>query len=313
MRAHSLQRKALKGVRNIGSIHDNNLYIDKEKEECFRTGLSVKKMPLFGLTNGYLNSLNNLPDSANENEVREALGKWVWGLVQEREAFGKWVWGLVQGRNIVIKRHTKIIQPKKDWSTLTPLDVFGKGIVAFRRWEKDIKEGKTEKPSIWCKNNGFYKEYQLVQFALKEWLIPTGIGRRRKTPSQKFSEIYNRQDRHREIERIKRISNERNKQFTSQLLAVDVVTSMWANQEGKHTETKLVFAECYTSGSLIPLVWAEILHAVKNDIFARPCDICGQWFPLKKGKYSQIYCSMKCQSEAKRRKTRKKRNKGKSK
>jgi|GEM_PF-3593173 hypothetical protein len=288
----------------MGSIHGNNLYMDKEKVEYFRTGFSMKKMPLFGLTNGYLNSLNNLPDSANESEVKEALGKWVWELVQEREAFGKRIWERVQGRNIVIKRHAKIIQPKKDWSTsLTPLDVFrisGKGIVAFRRWEKDIKKGETEKPSIWYKNNGFYKEYQLVQFALKEWLIPTGVGRRRETPSQKFSEIYNTNRQDWRIERIKRISSERNRQFTSQLLAVDVVTSRWANQEGKHTETKLVFAECYTSGSLIPLVWAEILHAVKNDIFARPCVICGQWFPLKKGKYNQIYCSIKCQSEAKR-------------
>jgi endogenous inhibitor of DNA gyrase (YacG/DUF329 family) len=77
----------------------------------------------------------------------------------------------------------------------------------------------------------------------------------------------------------------------------------------------MVPAELFTSETgLLPLVWAEILYAVRNDIYTFSCEICGKWFPIGSGvvkkrkdkqktgykNYNQKYCP-ECRSEAERR------------
>lgn len=72
---------------------------------------------------------------------------------------------------------------------------------------------------------------------------------------------------------------------------------------------KYVPARVYTTeNGLLPLAWAEVLHAVENDIYARPCAVCGDWFPLQKGQVGQEkYCknrSPSCLTISKRLKVR---------
>ena len=57
---------------------------------------------------------------------------------------------------------------------------------------------------------------------------------------------------------------------------------------------------CYTSQWLLPLVWAEILHCVKENIPAQICKTCGKIFVANSPKqdYRQIYCTPECRKKA---------------
>lgn len=99
---------------------------------------------------------------------------------------------------------------------------------------------------------------------------------------------------------------QRNTQFSSELVAVtterrlvrcekddtdpDPDNARIINKTIKEVKTT---AELFTSqNGLIPLVWAEILFAVRNDIFARRCLFCGDLFDLPKsaGGANKKYC-----------------------
>lgn len=56
----------------------------------------------------------------------------------------------------------------------------------------------------------------------------------------------------------------------------------------------------YTSEWLLPLVWAEIGHCVKEDIPGQVCNVCGSVFVAGSPKqdYRQIYCSAECRRKA---------------
>jgi len=71
-------------------------------------------------------------------------------------------------------------------------------------------------------------------------------------------------------------------------------------KEYVYTEEKLIPVRLYSSATISPLAWAEILYAVENDILARPCSMCGNWFPLHKKQIGQQkFCSAKCRNKSK--------------
>ncbi|MGD0621071.1 MAG: hypothetical protein ABSA82_01190 [Thermacetogeniaceae bacterium] len=66
----------------------------------------------------------------------------------------------------------------------------------------------------------------------------------------------------------------------------------------KTIEERKVTTECFVSSQgFLPLVWAEILYAVRNDIFAQECSVCHDWFPIKPGKYNENQCSEECRKK----------------
>ncbi len=121
-------------------------------------------------------------------------------------------------------------------------------------------------------------------------------------------------DQQRIIERYELLI-ERNTQFHTNTIAVNIDKNIIkakfdtikvkdrisTSTQYKTIAEKWVATECYISNQgFLPLVWAEILYAVRNDIFAQECPVCHRWFPITDGKYSSKYCSPKCRSKAKR-------------
>jgi len=73
----------------------------------------------------------------------------------------------------------------------------------------------------------------------------------------------------------------------------------------KYTQKERFTAELFTSEKgLLPLVWAEILYAVKNDIYAKFCRYCGSLFA---GRPNKKCCRQKCTSEYEKEKQAKRR------
>ena len=273
------------------------LFILREKKhrEVFTGITGEKQLPLFGLTNSFLTIIGRLELNSTLDSTEEALGEWTRGVLGKEEVDAL-QWQVSQSAN----------GKEKLAST------------AFNAYVKLLREGRTEAPVLF-KKNGFCLEYIFIEYALHKWLVPTGKGRNRETPSQKYSKSYGKIIPYKEKlfalmsalttkdfnfkQELWQLVSERNKQFLIEFVSVDVdQTVKRSGYAGKLVTEKPVFAECYTSNNLLPLAWAEIMYAVKNDIFALPCGICGQWFPLEKGKYNQKYCSPECLSESKRRK-----------
>lgn len=98
---------------------------------------------------------------------------------------------------------------------------------------------------------------------------------------------------------------ERNRQLIRELCAVKPENVLIRKEKGSYKvntyrENKH-FSILYTSqNGLLPLVWAEIMYAVENDIYAKECEICRKVIPLPslKGKYNLKYCSDKCKRKA---------------
>jgi len=59
---------------------------------------------------------------------------------------------------------------------------------------------------------------------------------------------------------------------------------------------------CYSSRWILPLVWAEILYCVQNNIPAQFCKTCGSLFVAESPTqdYRQVYCSPECRKKAKK-------------
>lgn len=103
----------------------------------------------------------------------------------------------------------------------------------------------------------------------------------------------------------------RQEQLSSMLVSLEKETvrgkAVKCGDVETYTRERRVTSRLYTTGhGLFPLAWAEVFYAVENDIYAMPCKICGNWFPVHpKQSGQQIYCSPECRSESKRRKVRK--------
>lgn len=169
-----------------------------------------------------------------------------------------------------------------------------------------------------------YLEAHLMQLALEKWLSPTRLKwEPKKTPSQKYTDFWDKfpwyeKERilQKAVERIDKFSFPaqiyvltekvclgRNKQFVTLFSFRNIKKKTKTNRKNRTFPE-----ECYISkNGFLPLVWAEIFYAVKNDIFARPCEICACWFPIENGHYNQKYCSPQCRSKSKRLKMNRKR------
>lgn len=194
--------------------------------------------------------------------------------------------------------------------------------------------------STWRNNDikriQLFLEGLALRQALRIWLLPQGKGRvggkNRQTPSQRFSYLWqanqtpqdfwylwaefnkwsagliNSEDwliPHLTILPYEALT-ERSKQFNSLIAAFKLVrTKRGSSETIKYIQDKIVTAEQYSSkDGLMPLLWAEITHAVRHDIYAKNCPVCGKWFSIPKGnrgyKFNQIYCTTDCRREAER-------------
>lgn len=199
------------------------------------------------------------------------------------------------------------------------------------------EQKKTRPASFYEGKNVFFEGIAII-LAMHLWLEPTGIGRPgrkgRKTPSQKYSGLWGEDFTYIDIESIvsyyvkknelaanateptKDFNNtkwtlypyyamdKRTDQFTTRIAAI-TPTEMIKSYDGtrRHTQEKKVTAELYTSrNGLLPLLWAEIQHAIKNDVYVRDCLYCKNWFPISRGKqshkFNQKYCALKCRRAA---------------
>lgn len=179
-------------------------------------------------------------------------------------------------------------------------------------------------------------ELMCIERALDEWLSPEKQGRagnkHRETPTKRYASSWSDsfspldleclmptlaetlvKDNKTEKELIGklRFANfhevrlKRNRQVIRELCSVKSENVLIRKENGSYKvntyrENKC-FSVLYTSqNGLLPLVWAEILYAVENDIYAKRCEICGKIIPLPslKGKYNLKYCSDKCKRKA---------------
>jgi hypothetical protein len=93
---------------------------------------------------------------------------------------------------------------------------------------------------------------------------------------------------------------ERNSQVSVEVINQDVEqVTIKSNDFYRHIKEKSVPTKAYSAQGFLPLLWAEIRYFAENDIFARPCEVCGRWFTVKNQR-GQKYCSPECRSEAKR-------------
>jgi len=201
----------------------------------------------------------------------------------------------------------------------------------MRPWRGSGIEPIEPLPPIVSQEEAFF-----LKFAMHTWLFPEGQERTGKkahpTPSQNFTDCWEAKfvaaltytTPEEEVLKILNKSaqeglspcpaydyysltlraklKERSKQFSTEITDIWSACSTVRTGEGfKHIKEKRIVDKCYTSEEIAPLAWAEIIYAIENNIFARPCAVCHEWFPLQKGKYNQKYCSTECRSEAKRR------------
>jgi len=162
----------------------------------------------------------------------------------------------------------------------------------------------------------FALELRLVKFALSYWLVPCASGG--KTPSQRlFSAWEDKTQRETAmlmagaiLGKLKlfdqlhlllwELVGERNSQGSVEVIDQDVEqVTIRSNDFYRHIKEKSVPTKAYSAQGFLPLLWAEIRYFAENDIFARPCEVCGRLFPVKNQR-GQKYCSPECRSEAKR-------------
>ncbi len=76
------------------------------------------------------------------------------------------------------------------------------------------------------------------------------------------------------------------------------------NQMTKYVISKKVKPKLHTSyEGIMPLIWAEVFFSLENDLYINKCEICSNYFPIQFSKHNQVYCSIKCRNESKRRKS----------
>ncbi|NPV90536.1 MAG: hypothetical protein HPY50_07175 [Firmicutes bacterium] len=177
----------------------------------------------------------------------------------------------------------------------------------------------------------YYIESRCIVSALYKWLFPEGHGRSgsrsRPFPTRRYSTF---------LEPGKHIptplpevilgdsSTGRPECYLGEIRAKRVLQSVSDFKPGEKDDYKGAPKDgIYPAGDVIeslqgflPLVWAEILFAVKKDMSARPCAWCGDWFPIlretarKKNKrrgetgnvgsqpFHKKYCSSQCSRQA---------------
>lgn len=103
----------------------------------------------------------------------------------------------------------------------------------------------------------------------------------------------------------------RSRQVPSWLVGLQVERIIHRNSAttGRHLKERTVTARVYVSKvGFLPLCWAEVFYAIENDIHARRCEFCGNWFPLQKTQVGQQkFCSPACRSASKKRRVSQKR------
>jgi hypothetical protein len=303
------------------------LFIHKNNEIFIGPFGKKVEFPLFGLTNLLLDNLGSTFWLGSTDDTREILKRWInQVLIKTGEADicyeGKKEhdMGNSKIKKIASRLNTKFLNIK--------LEQFKDGMkevpVFLNSMDKEMQV-----------SDAFLLEFILIQSALFDWLSPTGRGRAgskyRETPSQKFAKlthgvflsaseqrfVFKKMSLHKgkfpELKQIALLRDElrrtRNRQFTSELVSLDTEkVNVRSNEFYRQVIERRIISESYTSyNGLLPLVWAEILYAVRYDIFARLCETCTHWFPLEKGKYNQKFCGPKCRSESKRNRQAKKR------
>jgi hypothetical protein len=303
--------KTLRGAKMVGLMQPK-LYMWKDKNfrELFEepTGKRIE-LPVFGLTNSLLNTFKE-GYSADPDEIMGKLREWITCLLTKTGETG-------------FKNDT----PENDWF---------KALITLQQFQAGDMERPVElfatMPLLPNKEAAYLYEIQFLQYALFDWLQPSGEGRagrpHRKTPSQKYTESFNPyagwglQTLNMEhfllevsdsvniddlpIQAQMRIRREvalleRNMQFCTLTQSLNTDKKIKAKSETcRAVEERRVTSECFVSNQgFLPLVWAEVLYAVRNDIFAQICQVCKDWFPIIPGKYTQKYCPG-CPSEAKR-------------
>ncbi|OPY58112.1 MAG: hypothetical protein A4E55_01197 [Pelotomaculum sp. PtaU1.Bin035] len=179
-------------------------------------------------------------------------------------------------------------------------------------------------------------EFLFIKDSVSLWLAPHGKGRvgtqGRKTPSQRYAwyldeyfhpliadqslsnaykwlygnsdMVSDEKERWAIIIGIYEAYQERSLQVSNQLTTVSSSKVIHKSGIGqfKHIREKSITSEFYTSfNGLLPLAWAEIGYAVRNNIFINTCTVCYRKFPITNGKYNHKYCSERCSAEAEKR------------
>jgi hypothetical protein len=290
------------------------LFISKKNKEFISVRQNKLEVPFLYLTNSFLASL----EGKKVEVLSEGIKTWSSNIFNDLEV-------------------SKLLPEEKPGEE-TKQD-FAKVLVkiAVNAPIKNMVGGLTEKPVCLSgfaleEDIVFWLEYLLVFWTIHSWLIPQGKGRAgtkgRETPSQRYAKTYgtmllfpNLLDALPLLVRIPDLLQvstkgkmnvdlwhfcaQRCKQFSTQPTSIEIeATSRKADTKDGTLKTvleKRIFAEQYASNSLLPLVWAELLYCVKNDIFVQFCQVCGRLFPVWKN-LKGIYCSRKCYSEGKRRK-----------
>ncbi len=55
-----------------------------------------------------------------------------------------------------------------------------------------------------------------------------------------------------------------------------------------------VFSEIYSANSLLPLAWMELMHSVKNRIYAQVCQNCRRLIPITDKRKIKKFCNKEC-------------------
>lgn len=70
------------------------------------------------------------------------------------------------------------------------------------------------------------------------------------------------------------------------------------NKKIKYIREYPIFSEIHSANSILPLAWMELLHSVKNQVYAKVCVNCGCLFPITdKRQLAKEFCSRVCNNE----------------
>ncbi|MGB9858834.1 MAG: hypothetical protein ACPLQP_02725 [Moorellaceae bacterium] len=297
-----------------------------------------KALPFLGLTNALLGEAKGILEGKEESapEVLERFSKRL--MLSEVDSY------TFNGSNLEVHWEFKFGEtpvPLLFFNEVPPdlafrLEFLSIGM-ALKNWLLPLKGGNKKPPSK--RYSIFYRALELSDGSpldVEEWLFLLGVRAReeaiqetiisairpwlkelgkelpesqRKIPPELLSYLC-----------LTEIVQTRSQQISSLPVRLEVEKAVMrkrdtpAGETIRDVEKRYVLAKLYTSTSgLLPLVWAEILYAVENNIFARPCEECGNWFPPHKNQINQQkYCSPACRSEANRKATATKREKEKS-
>ncbi|RPF47098.1 hypothetical protein EDD75_1370 [Thermodesulfitimonas autotrophica] len=183
--------------------------------------------------------------------------------------------------------------------------------VIFALWRL-VKEGKINRPEALLSTTfrqpgeAYAAEIQFLSRALEWWLLPAGRGKRTRPAERFVASLANAGTPH-----FAAVVCSRSREAPSWFMGavVEHAVKRSSDTTGRELIERTFPARVYTSnGGILPLCWAEVLYAAENNIFARPCEVCGRWFPLPKTQVGQQkFCSPSCRSASKRKRTAEKR------